>query len=148
MSVQALCIISQPSVNSDLSYSPEMLKSGQIWQFFAPYDREFSRMTLKNNRAPLLCSLKLYASFRSHRWIPIWVTFRKWTNWVLASVTLTLDLWPWTFAWTSFLSLVITLENFMMIRWQEHSKKGVTDGRTDGQADRRTEPFIELLGRS
>ena len=42
-----------------------------------------------------------------------------------------LDLWPWPFAWTSLLSLVITPENFMMIRWLEHSQKGVTDRQTD-----------------
>ena len=42
-----------------------------------------------------------------------------------------LDLWPWPFAWTLLLSLVITPENFIMIRWWEHSQKGVTDGRTD-----------------
>ena len=60
------------------------------------------------------------------------------------SVTLNFDLWPWLFAWTSLLSLVITPENFVMIRCWVHSQKRVTDGRTD----RRTEPFIELLGRS
>ena len=40
-----------------------------------------------------------------------------------------LDLWPWLFSWTSLLSLVITPENFVMIRWWEHSQKGVTDGK-------------------
>ena len=49
-----------------------------------------------------------------------------------------LDLWPWPFVWTSLLSLVITPENFMMIRWWEHSEKGVTDRQTD----RRTENTI------
>ena len=48
---------------------------------------------LENNRAPLLCPLKLYASFGSHRLIPIWVTVLKRTNWVLTSVTLIFDLW-------------------------------------------------------
>ena len=40
-----------------------------------------------------------------------------------------LDLWPltWPFSWTLRRSLVITPENFMMIRWWEHSQKGVTD---------------------
>ena len=55
-----------------------------------------------------------------------------------------LDLWPRPFAWTLLWSLVITSENFMMIRWWEHSQKGVTDRRTD----RRKIPFVELLGRS
>ena len=60
-------------------------------------------------------------------------------SWVVTSVTLTFDLWPWPFAWTSLLSLVITPENFMMIGWWEHSQKGVTDRRTDGRTDRQTD---------
>ena len=55
-----------------------------------------------------------------------------------------LDLWPWPFAWTSLLPLVITPENFVMIQWEEHSEKGVTDRQTD----RQKEVFLELLGRS
>ena len=101
-------------------------------------------MTLKNSRAPLLCHIKLCAPFHHHMWIQTGVWVRKRLCWVLTSVILTFDLWPWHYAWTSLLSMVITSENVMMIRWWEHSKKGVTDGRTDG----RTEPFIELLGRS
>ena len=50
-----------------------------------------------------------------------------------------LDLWPWPFAWTSLLSLVITPENFMMIGWWEHSQKGVTDRQTDRRTDRQTD---------
>ena len=68
-------------------------------------------------------------------WIQTRVTVRKRLSWVLTSVTLTFDPWPWPFAWTSLLSLVITPENFMMIRWWEHGEKGVTDGQTDGQTD-------------
>ena len=60
-------------------------------------------------------------------------------SWVVTSVTLTFDLWPWPFAWTLPWSNVITPENFMMIPWWEHSQKGVTDGQTDGQTDRRTD---------
>ena len=41
--------------------------------------------------------------------------------------------WPWPFAWTSPLSMVITPENFMMIRSQEHCQRGVTDRQTDRQ---------------
>ena len=87
---------------------------------------------LQNNRAHLLCYFKLYASFHHHMWIQTGVTVRKRLSWFVTSVTLTFDLWPWPFAWTSLLSLAITPENFMMIRWWEHSQKGVTDGRTDG----------------
>ena len=74
---QALCIISNPSVNSNWSYSPETLNLGQNRQFFVPCDLEIWRMTLKNNRAPLLCCFKLFASFHSHQWIQIGVTVRK-----------------------------------------------------------------------
>ena len=144
---------------------------GQIRWFLEPCDLEIWWMTLKNNRAPLLSHIKLCASFHHHMWIQTGVTVRKRLSWVLTSVTLTFDLWPWPFAWTSLLSLVITSENFMMIRWWEHSQKCVTDrqtdGRTDGKyhslsclvaakkvwqtdgrTDRQKEVFLELLGRS
>ena len=127
-------------MNSNWSYSPETPNLGQIRRFLEPCDLEIWRMTLKNNRAPLLSNIKLCASFHHHMWIQTGVTVRKRISWVLTSVTLTFDLWPWPFAWTSLLSLVITPENFMIIRWWEHSQKGVTDRQTD----RRTEPFIEL----
>ena len=96
-------------------------------------------MTLKNNRAPLLCCFQLCAWFHCHMWIQTGVRVRKRLSWVLTSVTLTFDLWPWPFAWTSLLTMVITPENFMMIRWWEHGEKGVTDRRTDRQTDRRTD---------
>ena len=127
-----------------VSYSPETPNLGQIWRFLEPCDLEIWRMTLKNNRAPLLSNIKLYASFHHHMWIQTWVTVWKRLSWVVTSVTLTFDLWPWPFAWTLLCSLVITPENFIMIRWWEHSQKGVTDGQTDRQKI----PFVELLGRS
>ena len=126
-------------MNSNWSYSPETPNLGQIWRFLEPCDLEIWRMTLKNNRAPLLSNIKLYASFYHHMRIQTGVTVRKRLSWVVTSVTLTFDLWPWPFAWTLLWSLVITPENFMMIRWGEHSQKGVTDGRTDGQTDRQTD---------
>ena len=94
-------------------------------------------MTLKNNRAPLLCYFKLCALFHSHPSIQTGVTVRKRQIWLkigdlLSRVTLKFDGWPWPFAWISLLSLVITLENFLKIRSWEHSEKGVTGGRTDG----------------
>ena len=57
---------------------------GQIWLFLEPCDLKIWHMTLENNRTPLLCYFKLFASFRSHWWVqtgvtvpkcPIWVTF-------------------------------------------------------------------------
>ena len=125
-------------MNSNWSYSPETPNLGQIRRFLEPCDLEIWRMTLKNNRAPLLSNIKLYASFHHHMWIQTGVTVRKQLSWVVTSVTLTFDLWPWPFAWTLLWSLVITPENFMMIRWWEHSQKGVTDR----QMDRRMENTI------
>ena len=126
-------------MNSNWSYSPETPNLGQIRRFLEPCDLEIWRMTLKNIRAPLLSNMKLYASFHHHMWIQTGVTVRKRLSWVVTSVTLTFDLWPWPFAWTLRWSLVITPENFMMIRWWEHSQKVVTDRRTDGLTDRRTD---------
>ena len=139
MLLQALCIISYPLVNSNWSYSPETTNLGQIQRFLQPCDLEIWRMTLRNNRAPLLSIIELYASFHHHMWIQTGVTVRKRLSWVVTFVTLTFDLWPWPFAWTLLLSLVITPENFMMIRWWEHSQKGVTDRQTDGRTDRQTD---------
>ena len=122
-------------MNSNWSYSPERTNLGQIRRFLAPCDLEIWRMTFKNNRAPLLSNIKLYVSFHHHMWIQTGVTVRKRLSWVVTSVTLTFDLWPWPLAWTLPWSLVITPENFMMIRWWEHSQKGVTDGQTDGRTE-------------
>ena len=129
-------------MNLNWSYSPETPNLGQIRRFLAPCDLEIWRMTLKNNRAPLLSNIKLYVSFYHHIWIQTGVTVRKRLSWVVTSVTLTFDLWLWPFAWTLPWSLVITPENFMMIRWWEHIQKGVTDRRTDGQTDGQTENTI------
>ena len=64
------------------------------------WDLAIWRMTLKNNRAPLLCYCKLYASFHSHRWIQAGVTVRKRPILVkiidfFSHVTLQFDVWPW-----------------------------------------------------
>ena len=100
MLLQALCIISQPSMNSNWNYSPETPNLGQIRQFLKPRDIEIWQMTLQNNRAPLLCYFKLCASFHTHWWIQIWVTVRKRSIRVksddcLSRATLKLDGWPW-----------------------------------------------------
>ena len=127
---------------SNCSYSPETPNLGQIRRFLELCDLEIWRMTLKNNRAPLLCCFQLCAWFHCHMWIQTGVRVRKRLSWVLTSVTLTFDLWPWPFAWTSLLTMVITPENFMMIRWWEHGEKGVTDRQTDRRTDRQTENTI------
>ena len=101
MLLQALCIISYPLVNSNLSYSPETPNLGQMWQFLELCDLEIWWMTLKNNRAPLLCYFKLCAAFRTHWWIQTGLTVRKRPIWVkfddfYSRVTLKFDGWPST----------------------------------------------------
>ena len=127
-------------MNSNWSYSPETHNLGKIYDFF-------SRVTLKFDGWPLKTrghlNIKLYASFHHRVWIQTGVTVRKRLNWVMTSVTLTFDLWPWPFAWTSLLSLAITPEHFVILRWQEHSEKGVTGIQTDRQKDRQTDRQTE-----
>ena len=98
---QALCIISEPLVNSNLSYCPKTLYLCQNRQFFDLCDLEIYKMTLKNSRALLLFFFKLCASFLSHLWIQTGVTVQKRPNWDKICFDLCdLDLWPltWTFS--------------------------------------------------
>ena len=69
-------------------------------RFCVPCDLEIWWMTLKNNRAPLLCYIKLCVSFQSHRWIQTGVIVWKPSIRVkigdsLSRVTLKFDGWPW-----------------------------------------------------
>ena len=73
---RALCIISNPSVNSNWSNSPETLNLGKNCWFFVTRDLEIWWVTLKNNRAPLLYYIKLCAAFQSHWYIQTGVTVR------------------------------------------------------------------------
>ena len=86
-------------MNSNWSCCPETPNFGKIWRFLELCDLEIWRLTLKNNRAPLLCYFKVYASFRSHQWIQAGVTVRKRPIWVkiddfFSRVTLQFDIWP------------------------------------------------------
>ena len=66
----------KPSMNSNWSYCPETHNSGQN-RWFLSRVTEIWRITLKNNRASLLCYIKLCTSFQTHWWIQTWVTVRK-----------------------------------------------------------------------
>ena len=107
------------------SYSLETPNLGQNWWFSEPCDFATWRMTLKNNRAPLLCYFKLYASFHSHRWIQAGVTVRKRPIWVkiidfFSCVTLQFDVWPWKiighlfYATSSFVHHFVAIGNFKL----------------------------------
>ena len=83
-----------------LEYQPGNAQFGLKWAIFFLCDREIWWMTLENNRAPLLCCFKLYASFHSYHWIETGVTGRKRPIWVkigdfYAPVTLKFDGWSW-----------------------------------------------------
>ena len=95
---------------------------GSKSSFFGPCDLEIW-LTLKNNRAPLLCYFKLCASFRSHQWIQTWVRVRKRSIRVkiidfLARVTLKFNRWPWksignlSYATSSFVHHFIAISEF------------------------------------
>ena len=76
-----------------------LLKLDLNHRFFSPCDLEIWWMTPINNRAPLLCYFKLFASFHSHWWIQTGVTVRKPLIWVnidafFSRVTLKFDGWP------------------------------------------------------
>ena len=76
-----------------------LLKLDSNRRFFSLCDLEIWWMTPKNNRAPLLCYFKLFASFCSHWLIQTGVTVRKGLIWVkiddfLSRVTLKFDGWP------------------------------------------------------
>ena len=101
----------------------------KIKDFFMPYDLQICQTTLKNNRTPLLCHVKLCVSSYRHIWIKTGVRVLKRVNWILTSVILTF-------------CMAITSGNgnhswnFMMVRWQKHCQKGVTDRRTGKQTER------------
>ena len=93
---------------------------GQIRRFLEPCNLEIRRMTLKNNRASLLCYFELCASFRSHRWFKTWVTVRKRPIWVefddfQSRVTLKFDVWPWKTIGHLFYSISSFVHHFATI---------------------------------
>ena len=53
-----------------------------MWQTDRKYHSLSCLVAAKNNRAPLRCYFKLFATFCSHRWIETWVTVRKRPIWV------------------------------------------------------------------
>ena len=85
-------------------------------------------MTLKNNRAPLLCHFKLCASFCSHRWFQTWVTVK--IGDVLSRVTLKFDRWPWktignlSFAVSSFVQHFIAIGELKLELQSRNAKFG------------------------
>ena len=112
-------------------------KSSIFWPVW-PWNLTDSR----NNRASPLCHFKLCATFRSHLLILTEVTVWKGLNWgKIDPLTFGFGFWPWPVAWTSSLSIGISPENFMMIRWEKHSqivwqRYEEMDRQTDRRMDR------------
>ena len=93
--------------------------------FFVPRDLEIWRMSLKNNRAPLLYYIKLCASFQAHGCIQTGDTVRKRSIRVkignfLSRVTLKFDGWPWktigylSYAASSFVHHFVAIGKFKL----------------------------------
>ena len=87
-------------IKLELQYGNSQFKN---WHFF-PGDFENWRMTLKNNRAPLLYYAKLCAAFQIHWLSQTWVTAWKRSSRVkigdfMSRVTLKIDVWPWKTIW-------------------------------------------------
>ena len=92
---------------------------------FVPCDLDIWWMTLKNNRAPLLCYIKPCASFQSHQWNQTGVTVPKRSIRVkignfLSRVTWKFDGWPWitighvSYVASSFVHHFITIGEFKL----------------------------------
>ena len=95
-----LCALFQTIGEFKLKLQSGNAQFGPKWAIFFPCDLESWWITLKNNRAPLLCCFKLCASFHSHRWIQTKVTVRKRSIRVkigdlLSRVTFNFDGWHW-----------------------------------------------------
>ena len=97
----------------------------KIDDFLGQCDLAIRRMTLKNNRAPLLCHFKLCASFRRLWWIQTGVTVRKRLIWIkidefFSRVTLQFDVWHWKtighllFVTSSFVHHSVTIGEFKL----------------------------------
>ena len=83
----------------------------KIGDFFVPCDLEIWWMTLKNNRAPLLCYFKLCTSFQSHWWIQTGVTVG---NAQFGSKSAILcPVWPWNLTWKTIGNLFYATSSFV-----------------------------------
>ena len=130
MLLQALCINHFKAIGEfklELQSGNAQFESKSA--IFVLCDLEIWWLTLKNNRVPLLCCFKLCASFHHHMSIQTGAETAK-----LGFDLCDLDLWPWNFAWTSLLSLVITPEIF-----HEDMMMGTEWKRCDRQTDRQTD---------
>ena len=126
-------------MNSNWSYSPKTLNSGQNRWFF------LSHVTLKFDRWPWKTTGHLFYAALSfvHHFIII-CEFKLELQPETAKLGFDLrdlDLWLLTLTFCMDLTSVIGNNSWMFhdVRWWEHSEKGVTDGRADGRTDKQIE---------
>ena len=108
---------------------------------FAPCDLEIWWMTLKNNRAPLLCYIKICTSIYSQWRIQTRVTARKRPNWCKICFDLCdLDLWLLTLTFCMDITSVngnnsckCRVDTMTGTLWKRCDRR--TDRRTDGRTD-------------
>ena len=116
---QAWCIISQPSMNSKLSHSPEIRNLGQNQWFFVLCDLEFDRWPWKT---------KGYLLYSTSSCVYHFVAIAN-SNWsyspetpnlgqkrrFVSQVTLKFDRWPWKAIWHLSLATSSFLHHFVII---------------------------------
>ena len=124
-------------MNSNWSYSLETPNLGQIQWILELCHLEIWRMTLENNRTPLLGIIKLYASFHHHMWIQTGVAVQKGLGCDLCD----LDLWPLTLAFCMDLTLVLGDNSWNFL---DDTMMGIQSKRCERQTDRRTENTIHI----
>ena len=107
---------------------------GQIRRFLELCDLEIWRMTLKNNRAPLLCCRQLCAWFHCHMLIQTGVKSPETAK--LGVDLCDLDLWPLTLTF----SMDITSDHGNNCwKFRDDTMMGTWWKRCDGQTDRQTD---------
>ena len=97
---QALCIISNPSANSNLSYSSEMLNSGKISDFLFCVTLKFDGWPWKSIRHLFYTTLSFVHHFKAISEFKLELRVRTLSIRVkigefFAHVTLKFDGWPW-----------------------------------------------------
>ena len=80
-------------IQTKVNAQGEMLNLGLNRRFFVLCDLQIWRMTLKNNRASLLCCFQLYVSFHSYWWIQPGVTVQK--RLFVSKSEIFCLVWPW-----------------------------------------------------
>ena len=118
----------------------------KVCEFIVTCDLKSWWMTLKTNRAPVLCHLKLWASFHNHLRIQTGVMIRKCPNWGNFIYLCNLDLWLRTLRFCAGITFVNG-----NCSWQSHDDRNIvekvcvcehTDRRADGRTDRQTDREI------